>query len=151
VRLGYPRSIVDALPDRAIGSFAGVGNPFALRPLRRRVRHIRRRRPGAGRRHHLGRLFGVAGAGLGVLLGSEVVVIAGLVLYLYVAEPLISSITALGLVAAYLPGVAADGLTQASQAGVRLLPVWQGGLVFTAWAVASAAAGTVMTARRDIT
>ena len=32
-RLGYPRSIADALPDRAIESFAGIGNPFALRPL----------------------------------------------------------------------------------------------------------------------
>jgi hypothetical protein len=55
------------------------------------------------------------------------------------------------LVAAYLPGVAADGLTQASQAGVRLLSPWQGGLAFTAWAAAIAAAGTVVTARRDIT
>jgi arsenite methyltransferase len=32
-RLGYPRSIVAALPDRAVESFAGVNNPFALRPL----------------------------------------------------------------------------------------------------------------------
>ena len=96
-------------------------------------------------------LFGVTGAGLGALLGSEVVTIAGLLLYLYVAEPLLSHITALGSVTAYLPGVAADGLTQASQAGVRLLPSWQGGLVFTAWAAAIACAGTVVVARRDIT
>lgn len=33
-RLGYPNPIVDALPDRAVESFAGIGNPFALRPLR---------------------------------------------------------------------------------------------------------------------
>lgn len=33
-RLGYPRSIVDALPDRAIESFAGISNRFALRRLR---------------------------------------------------------------------------------------------------------------------
>ncbi len=59
--------------------------------------------------------------------------------------------SALGPVAAYLPGVAADGLTQASQAGVHLLAPWQGGLVFTAWAATLAAAGAVMTARRDIT
>jgi len=52
---------------------------------------------------------------------------------------------------AYLPGVAADGLTQASQAGVRLLPPWQGGLVFIAWAAAIACAGTLVVARRDIT
>jgi ABC-2 type transport system permease protein len=96
-------------------------------------------------------VFGVTGAGLGAPLGSEVITIAGLLLYLYVAEPLLSGITALGSVTAYLPGVAADGLTQASQAGVRLLPPWQGGLVFAAWAALIACAGTVMTARRDIT
>jgi arsenite methyltransferase len=32
-RLGYRGSFVDDLPDRAIESFAGVGNPFSLRPL----------------------------------------------------------------------------------------------------------------------
>ena len=32
-RLGYPRERVDALPDRAVESFAGVGNPFSLRRL----------------------------------------------------------------------------------------------------------------------
>ena len=33
VRLGYERHAVDALPDRAVESFAGVGNPFSLRRL----------------------------------------------------------------------------------------------------------------------
>lgn len=32
-RLGYEQSAVDALPDRAVESFAGVGNPFSLRRL----------------------------------------------------------------------------------------------------------------------
>jgi len=32
-RLGYDPAIVDALPDRAVESFAGVGNPFSLRRL----------------------------------------------------------------------------------------------------------------------
>ena len=32
-RLGYEREAVDALPDRAVESFAGVGNPFSLRRL----------------------------------------------------------------------------------------------------------------------
>ncbi len=95
-------------------------------------------------------VFGVTGAGLGALLGSEVITIAALLLYLYVAEPLLSHISALGSWTAYLPGVAADGLTQASQAGVRLLPPWQGGLVFAAWAAVIACAGAAVTARRDI-
>jgi SAM-dependent methyltransferase len=32
-RLGYDAASVDALPDRAVESFAGVGNPFSLRAL----------------------------------------------------------------------------------------------------------------------
>jgi arsenite methyltransferase len=32
-RLGYEPAEVDALPDRAVESFAGVGNPFSLRRL----------------------------------------------------------------------------------------------------------------------
>ena len=32
-RLGYDSSVVDALPDRAVESFAGVANPFSLRRL----------------------------------------------------------------------------------------------------------------------
>jgi arsenite methyltransferase len=32
-RLGYDTAIVDQLPDQAVESFAGVGNPFSLRQL----------------------------------------------------------------------------------------------------------------------
>jgi SAM-dependent methyltransferase len=32
-RLGYDDAVVDALPERAVESFAGVANPFALRAL----------------------------------------------------------------------------------------------------------------------
>jgi len=32
-RIGYEGDAVDALPDRAVESFAGVGNPFSLRRL----------------------------------------------------------------------------------------------------------------------
>jgi arsenite methyltransferase len=32
-RLGYEAAAIDALPDRAVESFAGVGNPFSLRRL----------------------------------------------------------------------------------------------------------------------
>lgn len=31
--LGYPDAILDALPEHAVESFAGVGNPFALGPV----------------------------------------------------------------------------------------------------------------------
>lgn len=32
-RLGYDVELLDSLPERAVESFAGVGNPFELRPL----------------------------------------------------------------------------------------------------------------------
>jgi arsenite methyltransferase len=32
-RLGYDTAVVDGLPDQAVESFAGVGNPFSLRTL----------------------------------------------------------------------------------------------------------------------
>lgn len=39
-RLGYDDSVVDPLPDRAVESFAGVANPFALRSLQRGERIV---------------------------------------------------------------------------------------------------------------
>jgi arsenite methyltransferase len=32
-KLGYDPEVVDALPDVAVESFAGIGNPFSIRPL----------------------------------------------------------------------------------------------------------------------
>jgi ABC-2 type transport system permease protein len=96
-------------------------------------------------------IFAMAGAGLGALAGGQLATVAGLLLYLYVGEPLLSHITALHAWTAYLPGVAADALTQANQAGVALLAPWLGGVVLAAWAAAFAAAGTLRTLRRDIT
>ena len=95
-------------------------------------------------------LFAVTGAGLGALVGGQAATVAGLLIYLYIVEPLLSHITAWHSWTAYLPGVAADGLTQASQAGVRLLSPWLGGVIFAAWAIAFGAAGLARTVRRDI-
>jgi arsenite methyltransferase len=39
-RLGYPTATVDRLPDAAVESFAGVGNPFSLRALQRGERVV---------------------------------------------------------------------------------------------------------------
>jgi len=39
-RLGYDAHVVDGLPDRAVESFAGVGNPFSMRGLQRGERVV---------------------------------------------------------------------------------------------------------------
>jgi ABC-type transport system involved in multi-copper enzyme maturation permease subunit len=96
-------------------------------------------------------VFGAAGAGLGALAGGQLAAVAGILIYLYIAEPLVTRIGALHAWTAYLPGAAADGLTQATQAGVHLLAPWAGGAVLAGWALALAAAGTIRTLRKDIT
>jgi SAM-dependent methyltransferase len=40
VRLGYDAAVVDAFPDAAVESFAGVANPLSLRPLRESERVV---------------------------------------------------------------------------------------------------------------
>jgi arsenite methyltransferase len=39
-RLGYEQSVVQAMPDRAVESFAGVANPFSLRRLQQGERVV---------------------------------------------------------------------------------------------------------------
>jgi len=39
-RLGYDEALVDPLPERAVESFAGVGNPFSLRRLQQGERVV---------------------------------------------------------------------------------------------------------------
>lgn len=39
-RLGYDETVVDAMPDEAVESFAGVANPFSLRDLERGERVV---------------------------------------------------------------------------------------------------------------
>jgi ABC-2 type transport system permease protein len=95
--------------------------------------------------------FGMIGAGIGATLHSQLATVAAMLMYLYVLEPLLSHITSLNTWTPYLPGVAADGLTQDIQNGVKLLSPWTGGLVLAAWAVAFVAAGVMITERTDIT
>jgi hypothetical protein len=71
--------------------------------------------------------------------------------YLFIAEPIVTRIPALHSWTIYLPGAAANALTQVAQANQEFLPPWQGGLVLTAYGLILAAAGTFLTIRRDVT
>jgi hypothetical protein len=96
-------------------------------------------------------IFAIVGVGLGSLASEQLATVTGLLIFLYVAEPLLTHVPALSPWTAYLPGVADDAMTQASQTGVHLLPPWLGGAVFAGWAAAFAIAGAVRIIRRDIT
>ena len=96
-------------------------------------------------------IFGLIGVGLGALVREQVATVVGLLVYLFITEPIVTRIPALHSWTSYLPGAAANALTQVAQANQEFLPPWQGGLVLAAYGLILAAAGTVLTIRRDIT
>jgi hypothetical protein len=96
-------------------------------------------------------LFGLIGVGLGTLLREQVATTVGLLVYLFVAEPVVTRIPALSEWMRFLPGAAHGALTRVSQSNQSFLDAWQGGLVLVGYSVALAAAGTLLTARRDVT
>lgn len=96
-------------------------------------------------------LFGLLGVGLGALARDQVAAVVGLLVYLFVAEPIVTRIPALAGWTMYLPGPAAGGLTQVSQAGMEFLAPWQGGLVLAGYGLLFAGAGIALSMRRDVT
>ncbi|MGH3326963.1 MAG: hypothetical protein ACRDPT_04035 [Streptomycetales bacterium] len=96
-------------------------------------------------------LFGLIGVGLGALLRDQVATVAGLLVYLFVVEPVVTAIPALNSWSMYLPAAAADALTRVSQVGREFLDPWQGAVVFATYGLLLAVAGTLLTARRDVT
>lgn len=101
-------------------------------------------------------IYGVVGVGLGALLRNQVAAVVGLVVYLFVVEPILSAIPKVQAAYPYLPGGAASALVQtadpdAQVSGYTLLDPWVGGLVLLAYGLVFAILGSVLTVRRDVT
>lgn len=96
-------------------------------------------------------LYALIGVGLGALLHDQVATVVGLLVYLFVVEPILTTIPALDGWTRYLPGPADDALTGIALTNQHYLQPWQGGFVLAIYAVAAVAGGTYVVARRDIT
>jgi hypothetical protein len=96
-------------------------------------------------------LFGLVGVGLGALLRDQVATVVGLLVYLFVAEPIIAGIPAWQGWTIYLPGQASTALAHVTLTHQTLLPPWQGGVVLAGYGLTLAVAGTLLAVRRDIT
>ena len=96
-------------------------------------------------------IYALVGVGLGALVRDQVATVVTLLVYLFVVEPIVTRISALGEWTNYLPGDAANALTQVSQANEEFLEPWLGGIVLAAYGIAFALAGTVIAVRRDVT
>ncbi|PWW23079.1 ABC-2 family transporter [Geodermatophilus normandii] len=94
-------------------------------------------------------VFAVIGVGVGALLRNQVGAIVGALVYLYVAEPIISSIGAVQGAYKWLPGGAVQAITSDFQAP-ELLEPWQGGLLLLGYGLLAALLGTFLAVRRDV-
>lgn len=95
--------------------------------------------------------FAVLGVGLGALLRDQVAAVVGLLVYLFVAEPIFTRITALQDWTVYLPGPSANALAQITLTDQDFLQPWQGGVMLAGYGLAVAAAGLWRTTRLDLT
>ena len=94
-------------------------------------------------------IFAVIGVGVGALLRNQVGAIVGALVYLYVIEPIVSSIGAIQGAYKWLPGGAVQALTSDFQAPDLLEP-WQGGLLLLGYGLIAALLGTFFAVRRDV-
>jgi ABC-2 type transport system permease protein len=95
-------------------------------------------------------IFAVVGVGVGVLVRNQIAAVIGVLVYLFVLEPLVSIIPVIKNAYPYLPGAAGAAITGASRGNLTHLDAVQGGLVLLGWGLFFAVCGWVLTIRRDI-
>jgi ABC-2 type transport system permease protein len=96
-------------------------------------------------------LFGLIGLGLGALLRDQVATVAGLLVYLFVVEPILTQIPAMDSWTVYLPGPAQSALTGITLSTQNYLDPLIGGALLASYAAVLAVAGSRLAVRRDIT
>ena len=94
-------------------------------------------------------LYTVIGVGVGALFRNQVGAIVGSLVYLFVIESIVGSISAISGVYKWLPGGAGAALT-AADGGIDLLDQWQGGVLLLAYALVFSLLGTFLAVRRDV-
>ncbi|MGH3115958.1 MAG: ABC transporter permease [Nocardioidaceae bacterium] len=96
-------------------------------------------------------IFAVIGVAVGALVRDQVAAVVGLLIYLFVVEPIVTNIPAFETWTPFLPGPAGSALTQISLTTQQFLDPWQGGLVLVGYATTLAVAGTFLAIRDDVT
>lgn len=94
-------------------------------------------------------LYTVIGVAVGALVTNQIAAIVGAVVWVILVESLIVSF--LPKVGRWLPGGAAEAITQGASLRGHLLSPWAGALVFLGYTAVLAVAATLTTLRRDVT
>ncbi|MBA2552556.1 MAG: ABC transporter permease [Geodermatophilaceae bacterium] len=95
-------------------------------------------------------LYSLLGVGIGALVRNQVGAIVGVLVYLFVIEPIIRGIPATDTYYRWLPGGAQEALAATAQEGPDLLQRWQGGLLLIGYGLVSAGLAMALTLRRDV-
>jgi ABC-2 type transport system permease protein len=96
-------------------------------------------------------IYGIVGVGVGALIRNQIAAISITLVYLFVLEGLLSVIPGVKNAYKFLPGGAANALTQVTNNNTELLQPWQGGLILVAYGVGFAVLASWLTIRRDVT
>jgi uncharacterized membrane protein len=91
-------------------------------------------------------LWGALGVGLGAVIRNQAAALVGALMWVLLAESILFALVP--SVGRFLPATAANVLTQIDVE--HQLPIVAGVLVFCLYVAAAAAAGAVVTARRDV-
>lgn len=94
-------------------------------------------------------LYALIGVGVGALVRSQVGAVVGVLVYLFVLEPIVRSIPATAPFYRWLPGGGQEALGGSLQAP-DLLERWQGALLLIGYGLVAAGSALALTLRRDI-
>jgi hypothetical protein len=90
----------------------------------------------------------VVGVGIGALIPNQTAAITVTLAWMFTIESILVAFAP--SVGRWLPGGASAAMTDAATPAGGLLPMWAGALLFTAYGLAFAAAGTQLLVRRDV-
>jgi hypothetical protein len=102
-------------------------------------------------------VWAIFGLGLGTLIRNQVVAIVAVLVFVFIAEPLLSfglnAVSWGGNIAQFLPGSASSAIAAGTDGGQDLqrLSWWAGTLVLVAYGLVFASIGAALTTRRDVT